>query len=71
MKKQSQNDYYYTIAQLCKTNDTNKFEAFDTAREQKIQAILHVKLLVVFWCGAPGHSRHGFKLCMSLGIPTM
>ena len=32
MKKQSQNDYYCTIAQLYKTN---KFEAFDTAREQK------------------------------------
>jgi hypothetical protein len=54
MKKQSQNDYYYTIAQICKTNDTNKFKAFDSAREQKTQVILHVNgsCSQRFWCGA-------------------
>jgi hypothetical protein len=38
MKKQSQNDYYCPIVQLCKTNDMNKFKAFDSAREQKTQS---------------------------------
>jgi hypothetical protein len=50
MKKQSQNDYYCPIVQLCKTNDKNKFEALTQHVNRKTQTILHVKL---FWCGAP------------------
>ena len=50
MKSQSQNDYYCTIAQLCKTN---KFEAFDTAREQKKPSdfACEAGCSQRFWCG--------------------
>jgi hypothetical protein len=39
MKKQSQNDYYCPIVQLCKTNDKNKSEALTQHVNRKTQAI--------------------------------